>query len=114
MKSESPAAHQLTRANVWLPVTAEKTIPWSVCAAAMPAAGLPSDQTTRPSSAIVVDDPDAGIETLPVVPAGAEMVSWKLDPSRVFQRETIGPWGVGTWPWAQLRSPGCGALVQVW
>ena len=45
--------------------------------------------------AIVRPRPNCGTETVPEVPAGADMVSWN-EPSSWRQRETSGPDGVGT------------------
>src|SRR3954468_5790913 len=62
--------------------------------------------------AIVRPCPNCGTATVPDVPAGADIVSWK-DPSSWRQRETSGPAGVGTWPCAHVSDPVCGAMTHV-
>src|SRR5438093_2427980 len=56
--------------------------------------------------------PFAGMPTVPLVPAGTSISRRK--PLEVFRHLTsIGPYGVGTVPSAQERSPVCGSINQV-
>ena len=73
--SSSAAMLSSTSAKVPLPVTLVNTTRPFDSVAVAPLAGAPSCHTTCPSMAIVGEVPSSGIETVPQVPAGADIVS---------------------------------------
>src|SRR4051812_19100211 len=104
-----------TSAKVWLPVTVVNTTRPSTTDADAPPTGAPAAQTTWPSLAIVGQPPMFGIDTVPLVPSGPDMVSTKVLPAlSICQRDTMAGFpGTGTCPCTEVRSPTCGAIDHV-
>ena len=75
---------------------------------------MPLLQTTfPPTSTIGLLAPPTGTAMVPVVPEGAVTSSELAVAGFPAQATCTAPCGVGAWPSAQARSPGCGCTSQV-